>query len=154
MFLIGYKLKRLIRYMAKEELFKIPILGWFIAYCGSFPVRRGSGDIGAIKKAFDLIDEGHIIGIFPEGKRTKNKTKLRAKPGPALIAMKTGAKIIPVKIEGKMRIFSKIKIIYGKPYIIEFEKDKKYTNKELVEISQKILDNIYSMSEDGTVGDY
>jgi 1-acyl-sn-glycerol-3-phosphate acyltransferase len=152
MFFIGCKLKRLIRYMAKEELFQKLLIGKLIKYFGAFPVRRGAGDIGAIRKALDLLKEGHIIGIFPEGTIRKKNMKLNAKPGPALIAMKSGAKIIPVKIEGKIGLFSKIKIIYGNPYYLRFEKDRKYKSKELSQISQDILDNIYSLSEEEGFG--
>ncbi|MEN8906674.1 MAG: lysophospholipid acyltransferase family protein [Clostridiales bacterium] len=154
MLLISYKLDRLIRYMAKEELFKIPIISSFIRYCGAFPVRRGAGDISAIKNAIELIKTNHIVGVFPEGTFANNKTKIRAKPGAALLAMKTNASIIPVKIEGEIKIFSKIKIIYGKPYKLEFKKDKKYKSKELVMISQEILDTIYTMSEEDDFGNH
>src|SRR5690606_10964952 len=69
MFFIGYRIKRLVRYMAKEELFKNPLLRFFITRLGAFPVKRGKGDVGAIKTSLRLLSEGHIVGIFPEGTR-------------------------------------------------------------------------------------
>jgi len=59
--------------MAKEELFRIPLVSSFIKSLGAFPVKRGKGDVGAIKTALKLLEEGHIVGIFPEGTRLKNK---------------------------------------------------------------------------------
>lgn len=147
---IGYKLKRLVRYMAKEELFKIPLLSSFIRRLGAFPVSRGKGDVGAIKTALKLLEEGHIVGIFPEGTRLKHKKgkTIKAKPGAALLAQKSGAPILPVAICGRYRPFSKIKIVFGKPFTLDLEKDKKYTNSELVEFSEGIMKKVYSLLEE------
>lgn len=149
MFFIGYKVKRLVRYMAKSELFKIPILSPLIKFLGAFPVKRGKADVEAIKTALRLLDEGHIVGIFPEGTRLKNKKgkTVKAKPGAALLAQKSGAPILPVAVEGKYRPFSKIKIVFGKPFSLDLDKDKKYTNNELVEISENIMKKVYALTE-------
>jgi len=151
MFFIGYKVKRLVRYMAKSELFKIPILSPLIKFLGAFPVKRGKADVEAIKTALRLLDEGHIVGIFPEGTRLKNKKgkTVKAKPGAALLAQKSGAPILPVAVEGKYRPFSKIKIVFGKPFSLDLDKDKKYTNNELVVISEGIMKRVYSLLEEG-----
>ncbi|HOM01762.1 MAG TPA: lysophospholipid acyltransferase family protein [Acetivibrio sp.] len=150
MFFIGYRLKRLVRYMAKEELFKIPLLSSFIRRLGAFPVKRGKGDVGAIKTALKLLEEGQIVGIFPEGTRLKNKKgkAIKAKPGAALLAQKSGAPILPVAISGRYRLFSKIKIVFGKPFTLDLDKDKKYTNSELVEFSESIMKKVYSLLEE------
>lgn len=150
MFFIGYKLKRLVRYMAKKELFNIPLLSIFFRKLGAFPVSRGKGDVGAIKTALNLLEEGHIVGIFPEGTRLKNRkdTNIKVKPGAALLAQKSGAAILPVAISGSYRPFSKIKIEFGKPFTLDLDKDKKYTNSELVEISEGIMKKVYSLLEE------
>ncbi|HHV28885.1 lysophospholipid acyltransferase family protein [Acetivibrio mesophilus] len=150
MFFIGYKLKRLVRYMAKKELFNIPLLSIFFRKLGAFPVSRGKGDVGAIKTALNLLEEGHIVGIFPEGTRLKNRkdTNIKVKPGAALLAQKSGAAILPVAISGSYRPFSKIKIVFGKPFTLDLDKDKKYTNSELVEISEGIMKKVYSLLEE------
>lgn len=134
MFFIGYRLKRLVRYMAKEELFRIPLVSSFIKSLGAFPVKRGKGDVGAIKTALKLLEEGHIVGIFPEGTRLKNKKgkNIKAKPGAALLAQKSGAPILPVAISGRYRPFSKIKVVFGKPFTLDLDKNTKYTNSELL----------------------
>ncbi|NLP14613.1 MAG: 1-acyl-sn-glycerol-3-phosphate acyltransferase [Clostridium sp.] len=151
MFFIGYKIKRLVRYMAKSELFKNPLLSRIIKKLGAFPVRRGKADVEAIKTAINLLNDGHIVGIFPEGTRLKHKhgKTVKVKPGAALLAQKTGAPILPVAVEGKYRLFSKIKIVFGKPFALDLDKDKKYTNNELVEISEGIMKKVYLLLEEG-----
>ncbi|WP_231475346.1 lysophospholipid acyltransferase family protein [Persephonella sp. KM09-Lau-8] len=62
---------RPIFFMAKHELFKIPILSWIIRKAGAIPVKRTTRDIGALKKAIELVNNGYCIGIFPEGTRAK-----------------------------------------------------------------------------------
>ncbi len=150
MFFIAYRVKRLVHYMAKEELFKNPVLAYIMRNIGAFPVKRGKVDVNSIKTAIQLVNDGNIVGILPEGTRTgvNRKKKLKAKPGAALIAMKTKAPIVPVAISGNFKLFSKIKIIYGEPFNILFEEGKKYTTEELREISQQILDKIYDLTED------
>jgi 1-acyl-sn-glycerol-3-phosphate acyltransferase len=148
MFFIGYKIKRVIRYMAKEELFRIPFVSFFIAKCGAFPVKRGTGDIGAIRTALKLLEEGHVIGIYPEGTRTKDRKDVSAKPGPVLLAKKSNAPVLPVKIEKKDGLFGEVKVIFGDLYYIDFEKGKKYSSIELARLSQEILDKVYALSGD------
>lgn len=151
MFFIGYKIKRLVRYMAKEELFRNPLLGRIIRWLGAFPVKRGKADVEAIKTSLRLLENNEVLGIFPEGTRMKKKDAktVRIKPGVALIAQKSGAPIIPVAVSGQYKPFSKIKVVFGKPFSIDLDKDKKYTNNELVEISEGIMKRVYSLLEEG-----
>jgi 1-acyl-sn-glycerol-3-phosphate acyltransferase len=150
MFFIGYRIKRLVHWMAKEELFKNSIISFILRRLGAFPVKRGKGDIESIKIALKLLKDGHILGIFPEGTRTKRKDikLIKAKPGVAMFALKSGAPIIPVAIEGKVKMFGKIRVIFGEPFYLASEKDKKYTNVELAEMSQNIMLRVYSLMEE------
>ncbi len=150
MFFIGYRIKRLVHYMAKEELFRNPLFGRFFRWLGAFPVKRGKADVEAIKTSLKLLEQNEVLGIFPEGTRMKKKAtnSVRAKPGIALIAQKSGAPIIPVAVSGSYKPFSKIKIVFGKPFSIDLDKDKKYTNSELVEISENIMSKVYALMEE------
>mgnify|MGYP001019967909 CR=1 FL=1 len=150
MFFIGYKIKRYVHYMAKEELFKIPLLGYIIKCLGAFPVKRGKGDVSAIKTVFKLLDEGKIVGIFPEGTRTRGKRKkdIKIKPGAAMIALRSGVDVIPVAVKGNYRLFSKVKVVFGKPFKIEAEEGKKYRNSELEKISEGIMKRVYALLEE------
>lgn len=112
--LLGVAFPRAIRYMAKEELFHIPVLGFLIRKLGAFPVARGKGDIGAINNAVEIVKEGGILGIFPEGGRSKDRKFHKVKSGTAVIAGQTGADILPAAI------------LYGKRHFLRREVTVKF----------------------------
>ncbi|WP_028610509.1 lysophospholipid acyltransferase family protein [Paenibacillus harenae] len=110
---VGVKVKRKVHFMAKEELFMVPVFGPLIRAFGAFPVKRGGVSKDAIKSAISLLKEGNVMGIFPEGSR--NSQAGAAKKGAAMIAVRSGAAVVPVAIIGRYKPFSKIKVYYGKP---------------------------------------
>lgn len=151
MFFLGFKIDRWIYWMAKEELFKKPVLSFLIRKLGAFPVKRGTGDVDSIKHAYRLLNENKVVGIFPHGTRI-NPSKIdtvKIKSGAALIAAKTGVPVIPAVVQGSYKIFSKMRIVYGKPFTID-KNEKKLSKDELAEISRDIIKRIYSLSEVGT----
>lgn len=87
-----------IHFMAKAELFDIPVLKHVIRWLNAFPVSRGSGDLTPINTSIQVIQDKEILGIFPEGTRSKDGNLLRFKSGLALIAQQTGAPVLPVTI--------------------------------------------------------
>lgn len=107
--------KKQIHFMAKIELFKVPVLKNIVTWAGAFGVDRGKGDTGAINHAQLLLEQKKIIGIFPEGKRYKSGAPRMAKSGVAHIAMDMKADILPVSIyrEGKFHLFGKTTIRFG-----------------------------------------
>ena len=96
--------KRQLHMMAKEELFVVPILGPLIKALDAFPVKRGSADRSAIRQAIGELKAGHVLGIFPEGKRADSGTLEPAEKGFALIARQTGVPIVPIALEGTDRV--------------------------------------------------
>jgi len=99
---------RQIYYMAKEELFTTnDRFGRFLYQLGAFPVRRGEADRAALRMAVNLLKQGHLVCIFPEGTRSFDDSLLVAEKGFALIAKQTGAPIIPIALEGTHRIWPK-----------------------------------------------
>ena len=149
MFLIGHRIPRMVYWMAKEELFRNPVVGAVMRCLGAFPIKRGKGDVGAMKKVYKLLGKGKIVGIFPEGTRTKGKLKgkIKAKPGNVLIAINSGVPIIPVAIAGNYKLFSRMRLIIGEPIKIETDKNKKYTIEEMSEISKGIMNKVYLLAE-------
>lgn len=109
--LVGTPLQRKVHFMAKAELFKVPLFGPLIANLGAFPVKRGGVSKESIRHALQLLGEGGVLGIFPEGTRGGGM----GKKGAASLAVRSGATVIPVAIIGKYRLFGKLKVIYGKP---------------------------------------
>lgn len=100
-------LRRPVSYMAKEELFKVPLLKQGIKLYGAYPVKRGTSDRNAIKAAMKALDNGWIAGIFLDGTRSRDGTIKNPKLGAALIAAKAQVPLIPVSLWGTEKIFSK-----------------------------------------------
>lgn len=113
-----------IRFLAKNSLFRVPVLGWCIRKCGQLSVNRSAADSRAIRSAIDYVSQGQALCIFPEGTRSVDGELLPGKPGCAMIAYKTRAVVIPSAIWGSHEILpknkylprlSKVKIKIGKP---------------------------------------
>ncbi|GIQ61731.1 lysophospholipid acyltransferase family protein [Paenibacillus cisolokensis] len=110
---IGIWVPRKVSFMAKAELFEIPFVGGLLKKLGAFPVKRGGVSKEAIRSAISLLQNGGTLGIFPEG--TRNNESGSAKKGTAMIALRSGAQVVPVAIAGRYKLFRKMYVIYGKP---------------------------------------
>jgi len=111
---VGIKLRRKVHYMAKAELFAWKPIGAFLRTLGAFPVKRGGVSKESIKLSLQLLREGNVMGIFPEGTRNTDDNSA-GKKGAAMIALRSGATVIPVRIVGSYKLFGKTKVVYGKP---------------------------------------
>lgn len=96
---------RPVAFMAKEELFNVPLLGPAIRLYGAYPVKRGSGDRGALRAALTALGDGWLVGVFLEGTRTEDGRIHQPKLGAAMIAAKAQVPIIPVSLGGVEKIF-------------------------------------------------
>lgn len=148
--LMASLIERPVSYMAKIELFENPFFGAAIRRCHAFPVKRGASDRGAIKAAVTVLKEGHMLGLFPEGTRSKTGELQKAEAGIALIASMTGAPIVPVAILNSHRIFAnggllpQLRIMYGAP--ISFQGDRK-SKEALDAFSVEIMAHIAQMRD-------
>lgn len=107
---------RRIGFMAKAELFRFKPLGALLGRVfGAFPVARGKGDTAALDMAVKTLENGVIMGIFPEGTRSKDGRLMRFKSGAALIAARTGATVVPCGIDRRCRVFRRTTVTFGKP---------------------------------------
>ena len=139
-------------YMAKKELFKIPVLSWLIRVLGAFPVDRGGKDVSAVKKAIKLLKDGKRVGIFPQGTRHpgENPRETPLKNGAAMIATHAEANVLPVYIHRKdntPKLFRKTVIVIGKP--IKFS-DFNYNSEasgEYTRMVEIIFDEICKLGE-------
>ncbi len=104
-------------FMAKEELFKNRIVAWFLkTFFGVFPVSRGKGDSSAVTNSIDILENGGVLGIFPEGTRSKDGNLLPAKSGTSLIVAKAQTPILPCAVftkTGQVRAFHKATVVFG-----------------------------------------
>ncbi|OYD07932.1 lysophospholipid acyltransferase family protein [Paludifilum halophilum] len=99
-FYIGAVLPRKVHYMAKKESFSRPWTCWFLRRVGAFPVNREKPDIRSLKTALNRLKEKNMVGIFPEGGRREEDPMQSLKNGATYLALKEGAPILPVYIEG------------------------------------------------------
>ena len=140
--------KRKIRFMAKHEVFKNPIANFYLRRVGVYPVRRGEPDLNSIKTTLKILKENALVGLFPEGTRSKTGELGPANPGVALFAIKSGKPVIPVAITGRYRLFSRVKVSFGQPLdLVQYKKDK-MTNDDYYETSQLVMDQIRQLKGD------
>jgi len=99
------RLGRRIHWLGKKELFDWPIVGWAAANGGVHPVDRGAADVDAFRLAKRILDEGHVLFVFPEGTRSRDGTLHQAHDGVAALALRTGAPIVPLGIAGSNRVW-------------------------------------------------
>ncbi|MFM7265441.1 MAG: lysophospholipid acyltransferase family protein [Cyanobium sp.] len=101
--LLGHALGRPVAFMAKAELFRVPLLGRVIRSCGAYPVSRGASDRQAIRTASDRLAEGWATGVFLDGTRQSDGRVNTPQPGAALLAARAGVPLLPVAIVNSHR---------------------------------------------------
>jgi 1-acyl-sn-glycerol-3-phosphate acyltransferase len=107
-FFMQAAISRPIFFMGKEELFRHPVMDWLLRQLGGFPVYRGEGDEWALQHAERVLRAGQVLGIFPEGTRSKGKGLKPAKTGVARLALEVGCPIVPVALHGPQYMFTRI----------------------------------------------
>ncbi len=93
-------LGRRMQWLGKKELFAWPVVGWIASHGGVHPVDRGAADVEAFRLAKRILDEGHILFVFPEGTRSADGGLQAARDGVAVLALRTGAAILPIGVSG------------------------------------------------------
>ena len=142
-----------VHFMAKKELFRIPVLSPLIRAFGAFPVDRGGNDVGAIKRGVGYLQEGSCMGIFPQGHRYpgEDPRTTEVKNGAALICTRAQAPVVPVYIwrkSSKMRLFRRTYVIIGDIIPFESFEYNKDESGEYSRISAHIFDRICTLGEE------
>jgi len=150
--LIAVYSKRRIRALGKESLFKVPVLSFFCAALGAIPVRRESADKDAMKAALDLLNAGETMIVFPEGARQSGNDIADCFDGPAWLASKSGARVIPIGIVGSEKAMpagskfihrSNVVISVGDPMYIEPGiNSKRHSRDELKQFTQLLREKM------------
>ena len=138
-----------ISFMARHDLFKIPIFGSFIRALGAFPIRRNFGDIASIKEALRRLRQAKGLLLFPEGSRSRGELGEKVEQGIGFIAVKSQVPVIPTFVNGSHKAFgrnarfirpTKIRVHFGKPIYAEKSdfkgKYKEFTSRIMQEIKQ------------------
>ena len=138
---------RRIAWMAKQELFDIPVFGKLYKMGGFIPVRRSEGDLHALRLSQQALQRGLVLGMFPEGTRSGGKLG-RGEPGSALIALRTGAPILPVAIWGTENVKlprdlfrrTHANIRYGQPF--RLPETQRITKQQVASGTEEIMRRI------------
>lgn len=134
---VGINAPRPVHFMSKEELFSIPILKNLLPHLNAFPVKRGLSDREALRKGLALLKEGKVMGLFPEGTRSKNGELQKGLAGAGFFALRTDAAVVPCAIIGPYKPFKRLKIVYGSP--IDFSAYKSEGKKLSAEDATNII---------------
>lgn len=161
-FMMFFNLGRAPHFLAKEGLFKTPIVGPVLLACGQIPVfRSGRGNSDPMESAYKVLRAGHVIGIFPEGSLTRepNQWPMRARTGAIRLALETGVPIVPMGQWGtevvmdtySSKIFPKpwhkVNMIIGKPIDLSKYHGKKVSVEEMVALSDEVMVEITKIVE-------
>ncbi len=162
-YMMFFKLKRAPHFLAKEGLFRTPIVGPVLLACGQIPVfRTGRGNKDPMKSAYTVLRSGHCIAIFPEGSLTRepNQWPMRARTGAIRLALETGVPIVPLGQWGTEKVMDtyssklrpkpwhKVNMIIGKPIDMTVYKDKKVNVADLLALSDDVMIEITKLVED------
>ena len=144
---MGCFVPRQVSYMAKSELFEIPVLGPLIRGLGAYPVDREGSATAAIKRSVEVLRAGGCVGIFPEGGRNVEGDKA-PRGGVALLASLAKAPVVPAAVVGtsEKKKRGKIKVAYGAP--LALPADRKATRDELAKFTDTVMSAIYALARD------
>jgi 1-acyl-sn-glycerol-3-phosphate acyltransferase len=144
--LLGANCPRRVSYMAKKELFEIPLLGPLIAELGAYSVDREGSARAAIKRSLEILEDGGCVGIFPEGGRNVHGDK-EPRTGVALLASLAKAPVVPACIVGSGQAgrLAQIKVAFGKP--LALPADWKATREDLAKFTDDVMGAIWSLRE-------
>jgi len=144
--------RRKLNFMAKAELFKIPVIGWIISHVHAFPVQRNQIDRNALRKAAQVLANNEALVLFPEGTRSKTGELLPFRDGAVLFAQRSQAPIVPIAIVNSAKSFpkgfrQKIHIYFGKPITFSEFQGQKATGEMLKEMTRRLREEIIRLQE-------
>ena len=158
--LVGGAANRQLTFLAKAELFQIPLFGALIRRLNARPVRREGADPGALRTAMRVLEEGGALLIFPEGTRGDEGAVRPAKAGAGMLAVLSGVTVVPVYVSGSGRAWprgrrlprpAKVTVTFGTP--LRFEAERGADRKRQYEIASREMMKAIERLRDGTTAD-
>ncbi|SDI29314.1 lysophospholipid acyltransferase family protein [Natribacillus halophilus] len=143
--LLGSYIKRPLRFMAKEELFTSKWFGPLIQKLGAFPVKRGGSDRGALRKGINVLANGEMLLLFPEGTRSETGEIREGLTGVGFFALKSEATVIPAYIQGKYKPFRRVALRYGSPISLEGLRKNQASSRE---VTDHIMSHIQKLKDE------
>ena len=141
-------LKRPVRVLAKEELFKNGALRFLAKVFGVYPVKRGKADLQAIKISLKLLKQDELLLMFPEGTRNGLAKGKKAKNGAVLIASTAGKPIVPIGIQGSFKPFRKVILNIGKPIEYKEYKEEVKDKEEATKLTDELMKEIVKLRDE------
>lgn len=141
---LGIASPRPISFMAKQEIFQVPVLGWLVQQLGAFPVDREGNDRGALKRSLSVLENGGCFGIFPEGTRVKTGELGEFHGGTAYLALKAGAQVVPVGITPGYKLFQTVVVRFGAPVDLDEFRGVKVSGAVRDAASQRISEAVHA----------
>jgi 1-acyl-sn-glycerol-3-phosphate acyltransferase len=140
--IVGIMAPRPVHYMAKEEIFSVPVLGNIVRKCNAFPVKRVFNDREALRTGLKILKDGHVFGLFPEGTRSKNGELGKGLSGAGFFALRSTASVVPCAIIGPYRSFRKLKVVYGQPIDLDEMRRTKASAEHVTELIMSKIDKL------------
>jgi len=134
-----------VHYVAKIELFNVPVLSLLIKKLGAISVDRNSSDISTIKASLKFLKKGEKVSIFPEGRRAAADDEVSAKYGAVKLAERAGVPIVPVFVPRKKPLFGRLELVIGTPFIIQAQ-DTKRTADDYTLLVDSLMDSIEALN--------
>ena len=139
-------MKRSPKFMAKKEIFRRRIFGWFLRNFGAYPIDRDSAaDLQAFRTTMNVLKSGEGVIIFSQGTRMKEFEN--AKSGVAVFALKSGAPIVPAGIRGTYKLFSKVYVNFGEPISMEEYAGQKVKTELVDKVMEQVVERVTTLSK-------
>lgn len=151
---LGRRHGRVMHFMAKVEMRRWPVIGWLAQQSGVFFVRRGEGDRASQRVALETLRRGEPIAVFPEGTRSRDGNLRDGKAGATLLAMRSGAPLVPVAIAGSQHLFpgksrlphrTHMTVRIGQPFTLEHQPDGRLDRDALAAGTDRIMREIAAL---------
>ncbi|WP_226672967.1 lysophospholipid acyltransferase family protein [Rossellomorea aquimaris] len=139
---VGISAPRPVSFMAKEELFNVPVLGNLLPGLRAFPVKRGMSDREALRKGLQVLKEGDVLGLFPEGTRSKTGEIGKGLAGAGFFALRSEAYVVPCAIIGPYKPFRKLKVVFGPPIEMGSIREERLNAEKTTEIIMKHIEKL------------
>lgn len=140
--IVGITSNRPVRFMGKEELFKKKWMGKLMKELNVFPVKRGMSDREAIRNGLKILKEGQVLGLFPEGTRSKTGQLGKGLAGAGFFALRTDAAVVPCAIIGPYKIGRPLQVVYGPPVNMASLRERKASAEEATEAIMEAIGNL------------
>ncbi|MDW7659358.1 MAG: lysophospholipid acyltransferase family protein [Bacillota bacterium] len=147
MFAIHARVGPWVHWVAKKELFRHPWSSRLLHQLGCIPVNRGKADTAAVRGIMGALKQSQIVGMFPQATRVlpDQIAQVRPRSGAAHFAVRTGIPLLPVAIDGRFRLFAKVRIVFGQPFTLAKTDNPAGDNTYMDALSLHIMQRVYDL---------